>query len=271
MQSRNLNFGCGKRFSEHWVNIDFASESPMVQRVNLLAGFPFPDSSFDAVYSSHVLEHFDRSAAAFLLSESKRVLKPKGVVRVVVPDLQASCTEYLRILRMPDGREKRRLYPWIMIELLDQMVRMTRTGEMGAFKERAMLGDDDDLKKYIQSRCENSPWKVISPIGVLPKLRSLNMHKLATKLSYWYLKLWAAFIPESLRKLVLVETEIGERHRWMYDEYGLKLALEEIGFEEIEPRDFNQSQIPDFNSYCLDCNADGQPYKRNSLYMEALK
>jgi hypothetical protein len=172
---------------------------------------------------------------------------------------------------MPDGREKRSLYPWIIIELLDQMVRMTRTGEMGPFKESAMLSSDEELKKYIQSRCENSPWNPTSPIGILTKLRSFNIHRLATKLPYWYLKLWGVFIPKSLRKLVLVETEIGERHRWMYDEYGLKLALEEIGFKQIALRDFNESLIPGFNSYCLDCNAEGKPYKRNSLYMEALK
>lgn len=271
MQQIALNFGCGKRFSPDWVNIDFHSDSKCVQRVNLLSGFPFTDSTFDAVYSSHVLEHFDRSAARFLLSESKRVLKPGGVLRVVVPDLEASCLEYLRILRMPDGPEKRRVYPWIMIELLDQMVRMLRTGEMGAFKRRVMLGADEELQNYIQSRCENTPARVTSPMGLFAKLRNFNVHKLTTKFPYWYLKLWACFIPKSLRELVLVQTEIGERHRWMYDKYGLGLALEEIGFKQIALCDFNQSQIPDFNSYYLDCHADGQPYKRNSIYMEAIK
>ena len=74
MTTRKLNFGCGTRFSDSWVNIDFDSYDSRVQRVNLLSGFPFADSSFDAVYSSHVLEHFDRDRGHFLLSESFRVM-----------------------------------------------------------------------------------------------------------------------------------------------------------------------------------------------------
>src|ERR1700733_13753782 len=86
-----LNFGCGTRYAPGWTNIDFHGEGTHVKRVNLLAGFPFPDNSFDAVYSSHVLEHFTPQQGSFLIRESCRVLKPGGILRTVVPDLEASC------------------------------------------------------------------------------------------------------------------------------------------------------------------------------------
>jgi len=66
---KKLNFGCGRRFASGWVNIDFHSEHPEVQRVNLLRGFPFPDAHFEVVYSSHVLEHFNPSSAEKILRE----------------------------------------------------------------------------------------------------------------------------------------------------------------------------------------------------------
>ena len=99
----SLNFGCGTRFAPGWTNIDFHGDGIHVRRVNLLAGFPFPDNSFDVAYSSHVLEHFTPQQGAFLIRESCRVLKAGGTLRTVVPDLEASCREYLRILAMNDS------------------------------------------------------------------------------------------------------------------------------------------------------------------------
>ena len=36
---QKLNFGCGDRFAEGWVNIDFHSSDRRVKRVNLLPGY----------------------------------------------------------------------------------------------------------------------------------------------------------------------------------------------------------------------------------------
>src|SRR5580658_121949 len=100
---RKLNFGCGNRIAPHWTNIDFHSSDSRVTRANLLSGFPFPDQSFDFVYSSHVLEHFTKEQARVLLAEAHRVLKPGGIIRTVVPDLEGTCREYLRILDLDNS------------------------------------------------------------------------------------------------------------------------------------------------------------------------
>lgn len=54
---------------------------------NLRRPLFFPDSQFEFVYLSHVLEHFRWQEGASLLKECFRVLRPGGVLRVVVPDL----------------------------------------------------------------------------------------------------------------------------------------------------------------------------------------
>lgn len=47
----------------------------------------FSDNSFDAVYSYHNLEHVNNFEIDTVLNEFKRVLKPKGLIFVVVPDI----------------------------------------------------------------------------------------------------------------------------------------------------------------------------------------
>lgn len=266
-----LNFGCGTRFSGNWVNIDFHSTDKRVKRVNLLSGFPFPDASFGAVYSSHVLEHFERNQGRFLLEESFRVLRKGGILRIVVPNLQGSCEEYLRILSLPDGPEKKRLYSWAIIELLDQMVRNKPAGQMGEYITNIIENGDEELKNYVRSRTENTEWNLPSKRPLAENLKRITPQKLVTKIMYGYLKAVSLLIPPSMRSMVFVKTYIGERHRWMYDHYSMRTLLEEIGFSDVRSFTYNESNIPDFNSDHLDCNPDGEPYKHNSIYIEGTK
>ncbi len=110
-----LNLGCGVRTSPRCRNVDWSpylrlKTSPLGRNIarlvltghrrerflaldddirvhDLRRGIPWPASSVDAVYSSHVLEHIDRCHAESFAREMYRVLKPGGVVRIVVPDL----------------------------------------------------------------------------------------------------------------------------------------------------------------------------------------
>lgn len=49
--------------------------------------FPFPDASFDYVYSEHLFEHLTYQQAQNMLKESYRVLKSGGVIRIATPNL----------------------------------------------------------------------------------------------------------------------------------------------------------------------------------------
>ena len=60
---------------------------------------PFPDNTFDYIYSSHLLEHLAQGVVGHLLRECYRVLKPGGVLRLVVPDLYKAASEYVDTVR----------------------------------------------------------------------------------------------------------------------------------------------------------------------------
>jgi predicted SAM-dependent methyltransferase len=62
---------------------------------DLRTRFPWSDSSVAVAYSSHTLEHFDKAAGRAFLAECHRVLRPEGIIRVVVPDLHAIVVDYL--------------------------------------------------------------------------------------------------------------------------------------------------------------------------------
>lgn len=62
-------------------------------------GLPYKDNSLRYVYSSHCFEHLYRDQAMKLLRECFRVLKPGGILRLVVPDLEIYCREYMAALQ----------------------------------------------------------------------------------------------------------------------------------------------------------------------------
>ena len=65
-----LNLACGSKISNDgdWTNVDFQSPLENVLEMNILKGLPFPENTFDAVYSAQFIEHLT-------LSEGKLVLE----------------------------------------------------------------------------------------------------------------------------------------------------------------------------------------------------
>ena len=92
---------------------------------NLSKGIPFADQTFDGVYHCHVLEHIDREVAPTFLRECCRVLKPGGILRVTVPDLEAQARRYLDVVsRLPEGATLAQ-HTAAIEGMLDQMVLRT--------------------------------------------------------------------------------------------------------------------------------------------------
>jgi SAM-dependent methyltransferase len=64
--------------------VDLCRQRGFRAEVGVLEALPFPDGTFDVVLVVHTLEH--TSAPAQALAELRRVLRPGGVVLLVVPD-----------------------------------------------------------------------------------------------------------------------------------------------------------------------------------------
>jgi ubiquinone/menaquinone biosynthesis C-methylase UbiE len=97
-----INLGCGKSPTEGWVNYDNSprvrfrigwGRNAHIRYANALR-LPHPDNSVDVIYSSHMLEHLDRSQANRFMREALRVLIPGGILRLAVPDLKKHVDAY---------------------------------------------------------------------------------------------------------------------------------------------------------------------------------
>jgi len=278
-----LNLGCGARFctAADWINIDFQSFSPDVNQYDLKQGIPFEDESVDAVYHSHVLEHFPPAEAIKFLAECRRVLKPGGVIRVVVPDLESIAKAYLQAVdKAASGEESwQQNYEWLMIELYDQAVRDTPGGEMGNYLRAEKIPNLDfvlerggvevlDIMKAAQNESDADG-----------SGRRSGLRRMLGRV-YWRLRR-AGFGRELLVHLLLGRDydalrlgrfrSSGEPHLWMYDRYSLPRTLRCAGFQNPHLLNPTASQIPNWVEFNLDTEPDGTVYKPHSLYAEALK
>ena len=87
MKQKNLKYlhiGCGDNvLPKPFINIDSRKKRGVLN----LKAYPlkFKDNSFDLVYASHILEHFNKVKVLKVLKEWVRVLKPGGILRISVP------------------------------------------------------------------------------------------------------------------------------------------------------------------------------------------
>jgi ubiquinone/menaquinone biosynthesis C-methylase UbiE len=105
-----LNLGCGSNVVDGWINVDYAlgaklAKYPLFSKLNkklkifkidwsdkifiynLSKRFPWKDNAIDVIYCSHTLEHFTREDGHKFLIECHRILRPGGIIRIIVPDL----------------------------------------------------------------------------------------------------------------------------------------------------------------------------------------
>jgi SAM-dependent methyltransferase len=172
-----LNLGCGTKVSNDpsVVNIDWSvmlriRRNPLLRAAvpillkgdrlqqfrqlgdnimvhDLSKGIPFPDSSVDAVYHSHTLEHLDRDIVPGVFAEIRRVLKTGGIQRIVVPDLEMLGRAYVAHLdACAAGASDIREHDVRVASILEQCVRKEPwgTSQQAPFRryvENLLLGD----------------------------------------------------------------------------------------------------------------------------------
>ncbi len=279
-----LNLGCGQKYHKDWLNIDFVSNSEYVKSHNLLEGIPLKDDSVNVVYHSHILEHFSKNDGFRFMQECFRVLKPNGIIRIAVPDLEAIAKEYLRNLELAksgdiDGKHN---YNWIKLELLDQMVRNKSGGAMKDYLFQSSVPNEEYIYSRIglegktirQAFLDNQNSVPIQLKITAPKDSFLK--RILNKV-----KKYLPHISKRSKKEILTEEQKralrigqfrlnGEIHQWMYDRYSLTELLKKVGFKEIILCTASKSEIDNWEKYRLDV-VDGMVRKPDSLFIEAKK
>lgn len=116
---RKLNLGSGPNSARGWINYDWGLlplmaklrltnffiklglldksynwKWPNISLVNIKNDLPDEDESVDFIYCSHVLEHFEKKETISILKECRRVLKERGVIRIVLPNLSKIIKNY---------------------------------------------------------------------------------------------------------------------------------------------------------------------------------
>ena len=94
MTIKRLHLGCGKKVIPGWINIDAAPQFFNVHLDDVSTLNTVDDATAEEIYACHVLEHFGRNEVGSVLETWFRKLKPGGVIRVSVPNIEAVFEKY---------------------------------------------------------------------------------------------------------------------------------------------------------------------------------
>lgn len=251
-----LNLGCGHKTSDKMLNIDFVSDNKDVIEHNLLKPLPYADNSIDLIYHSNVLEHFAPIDAINFIKDNFRLLKPGGIIRCVVPDLENAAREYIKIVDECRQNEINAKHQWMIIELIDQLNRNKAGGEMSSF-----LSSNHGIEDYIVSR-----------IG---SIKGIDSYK-SKKLDFSFKKIKRLFF-RVLSKILGPTYNLGsfrkggECHLWMYDELSLHKLFLDCGFKNIKKMNEFESNSQFWLENNLDIDFKNQPIDPSGLIIEAIK
>lgn len=276
---RLVNLGCGNHYHPDWINIDIAPAGPEVIAHDLSKGIPLESNSCDAAYHSHVLEHIRRAEALQFTKECYRVLKPGGVLRIVVPDLERICRLYVEKLdgALAGDPDAGHDYNWIMLEMYDQTVREKSGGAMSSYLRTSPLPNKEFIYERIGSfgkrmvESMNAPKQGAAGAAQSVKKPAGDRGRAALR------KVRGMFLKALLNKDEQQALDIGklrlsgELHQWMYDRYSLARLMMEVGFVEPTVQTATESLIPGWKDFHLDTLPDGSVIKPDSLFMEAVK
>jgi predicted SAM-dependent methyltransferase len=93
---KKLHLGCGTKHLENYINIDIRY-LPGVDEVNNIRFLRnYKENSVDEIYACHVLEHFSRWEYKEVLKRWFEILKPRGQLRLAVPNFHSICQYYIK-------------------------------------------------------------------------------------------------------------------------------------------------------------------------------
>jgi SAM-dependent methyltransferase len=262
------NLGCGSSLIDtpDWLNLDFAARNKAVKKTDLVGRLPIPDSTLEAVYSSHFIEHVPYERVATVLQEAHRVLKAGGLLRFVLPDFENMAREYISNLDAKDYRRSK----FSFVEVVDQCVRKNSGGQLANYLNDGMEAADPGFRDYVLSRLGQdfeTPSKMFEPLQITRILgKAVSLSK-----SFW-IRFLTALLPKSFSTLNLSHAATGELHQWLWDYQSFREVLLIAGFKEVNKVCFESTTRPDLPLLELDRNSRGEPRKGlESMYIEAVK
>ena len=91
-----LNVGCGPNINNKFINLDYFWTPALDLCWDITKSLPFDDNTLNGVYAEHCLEHISFSSCQKAIGEFFRILRPGGVIRIVVPDAELYMNLYVR-------------------------------------------------------------------------------------------------------------------------------------------------------------------------------
>lgn len=83
-----LNVGAGPFVHPAFINIDLFWQPHLDICWDITKNIPFCNNTLQGIFTEHCLEHIPLNDCRFVLAEFFRILKPGGVVRIIVPDTE---------------------------------------------------------------------------------------------------------------------------------------------------------------------------------------
>ena len=90
-----LNLGCGPRQIHNYINVDIDPKTNPDRVDDMRTLSTFKENEVELIYCSHVLEHFLIKETVPILKRWYKILKPGGILRVAVPDMDKVFRHYI--------------------------------------------------------------------------------------------------------------------------------------------------------------------------------
>jgi SAM-dependent methyltransferase len=227
-----------------------------------------------------VLEHFTKDDGEKFIEECFRVLKPGGIVRIAIPNLEIIVRNYLACfeegLKHPNDEMVRANYDWMVLEMYDQTVRDHIGGNMGKYLFQDVIKNEQfvferlgEEAKTIRKAFFNSQENISTVPSLL--IKTVGIKSVILKLKSTLKRLFIKKLKVDEKAMLVGKFRAsGEIHQWMYDRYSLCALLKDKGGANMIVRDAFTSYINNWSDYNIDAKA-GFVRKPDSLFMEAIK
>lgn len=146
-----LHLGCGDKKFQGFVNIDLDSPGADMH-LDLTKPLPWEQGTVTGIYSEHFFEHVAQNQGIRLLQECRRVLKPGGLVRIAMPDLEYMIGDYVNNRVHPDWA--RFGMPWTASRCERLNIAMRWWGHQWIYDEEELIRIGKMIGLELVGRCQ---------------------------------------------------------------------------------------------------------------------